>query len=58
MTSLATMKSLCKAYKNTGRLAFIYARKRRVSLNGGQSMPFEIVAAHIREFLNTEEKRT
>jgi len=39
--SLEEVESLANEYRKTGRIAFVYPKKKRVSLNGGASMTFE-----------------
>jgi len=48
-----TTKQLIRAYNKTGRIAWYFPRLKRISLNGGQSMPEKEGAKRIREFLNT-----
>ncbi len=46
-------KKLVEDWKATGRLAFHYPRLKRISLNGGRSLPEREAIKQIKEFLCT-----
>jgi len=48
-----TTHELIKAYNDTGRIAWYYPRLKRISLNGGRSMPEKEGIIRIKECLNT-----
>jgi hypothetical protein len=45
------MKRLCDKYEATGRVAFIYPRLKRVSLDGHRRIPYGEAARQIRSCL-------
>ena len=46
-------RKLIEAYRATGRLAFHYPRLKRISLNGGRSLPEREAIDHIKEFFQS-----
>ena len=52
-----TVSQLIEAYNATGRIAFHYPRKHRISLNGGKSLPEKDGIKRIKEFLNPSNSR-
>lgn len=51
-----TITRLCDAYEATGRVAFIYPRKKLVSLNGGRTVKYEEAAHRIKICLQRKGK--
>lgn len=47
------IQQLIKAYNDTGRIAWYYPRLKRISLNGGRSVPEKEGIERIKDFLNT-----
>ena len=48
---------LLEAYRANGRLAFLYPRKRRISLNGGRLRPIPEAVTEMRECLARDAER-
>jgi hypothetical protein len=47
---IAELCRLVKAWKASGRLAFIYTRKRRISLNGHKPVSYEQALAYLQQW--------
>jgi len=52
----ATIKSMVKAYRDTGRIACYYPRLKRISLNGGGNIPVEKAIERIVDCLKTDKE--
>lgn len=47
------LQNLIDKYRATGRIVFVYPRKKRISLNGGRATDYATAAEKMNELLNT-----
>ena len=46
------IKNIINQWNNTGRVAFLYPRLKKIALNGGKLLDIDIAIKHMLEVLN------